>query len=323
MARTGVLLVNTGTPDAPRAPEVRRFLRRFLSDPRVVELPRVFWLPLLNAVVLPVRGPKSARKYRNIWMDGGSPLAVYSEQLRVSLQQRLDQLRPGAIQVANGFLYSDPLLPAALQSLRDAGAERIVVFPVYPQASGSTTGAVFDQVAAASRRWREFPHLQLIGNYCEEPAYIAALASSVREHWQRQGREALLLMSFHGIPHRYVRAGDQYEAQCRATAAALAEALQLQPHQWRLSFQSRFGADRWLSPATDSVLRALPGEGVRLLDVICPGFAVDCLETLEEIALEGRHTFLAAGGERFTYLPALNARADHADAFAKRILSDL
>lgn len=321
MARTGVLLVNTGTPDAPRAPEVRQFLRRFLSDPRVVELPRLPWLALLNTVVLPLRGPKSALKYRAVWMQGGSPLAVYSEQLRVSLQQRFDQEQPGATLVANGFLYSRPLLPDALQALRTAGVDRIVVLPVYPQASGSTTGAVFDQVAQVARGWRDFPDLQLIGSYYQDPGYIAALASSVREHWQQRGRDGLLLMSFHGVPHSYVRAGDRYEAHCRTTAALLAEALQLQPADWRLSFQSRFGAAKWLLPATASVLRALPGEGVRRLHVICPGFAVDCLETLEEIAIEGRHNFLAAGGEEFDYIAALNARADHADAFAKRILS--
>jgi ferrochelatase len=320
MPALGVLLVNTGTPDAPRAPEVRQFLRRFLSDPRVVELPRLPWRLLLNTVILPLRGPQSAKRYRSVWQEGGSPLTVYGEQLRVALQQRLDADAPGAALVANGNLYSRALLPDAVRALRAAGATRIVVLPLYPQASGSTTGAVFDQLGAMSREWRDFPDIALIGSYFEDPGYIAALANSVREHWQQHGRAGLLLMSFHGIPQRYVNAGDQYEAHCRATAAALATALQLQPAEWRLAFQSRFGKDRWLLPATDAMLQSLPGEGVRQVTLICPGFAVDCLETLEEIDIEGRHFFLEAGGEQYSYIPALNGRADHAAALAGRIL---
>ena len=321
MKTLGVLTVNTGTPDAPRAAAVRRFLGRFLADPRVVELPRALWLPLLHGVVLPLRAPRSARNYRRVWMDGGSPLAVYSQRLRDALELELEAQRPGAIAVESAFLYSGPGVRAALEKLRAAGAARIVVLPLFPQSSGTTTGAVYDQVGAALRDWRALPDLEIIGDYHDHPDYIAALADSVREHWQRHGRTAQLLMSFHGLPERCVRRGDPYEQQCRQTASLLASALELGAGEWSLSFQSRFGAERWLGPSTERVLAELPGRGLRTLSVMCPGFALDCLETLEEIALRGRAIYLHAGGEQFQYVPALNDRGDHARALARRVLA--
>jgi ferrochelatase len=317
----GVLTVNTGTPAAPRAREVSQFLSRFLADPRVVEIPRLLWLPLLRGVILPIRSPRSARNYRRIWMDGGSPLAVHSERLRAALELELEARLPGAALIESAFLYSEPQVRAALQRLRDAGARRIVVLPLFPQASGTTTGPVYDQVGSALRDWRALPDLALVGNYHDDPGYIGALADSVREHWQQHGRTAHLLMSFHGIPVRCVARGDQYQSQCQATAKLLAAALELDADAWSLSFQSRFGAERWLGPATDAVLAALPGRGVRTLTVMCPGFAVDCLETLEEIALGGREIYLHAGGEQFQYVPALNERGDHARALITRALA--
>ena len=316
----GVLTVNTGTPEAPRAREVRRFLSRFLSDRRVVDLPPLLWRPLLHAVILPLRSPRSARNYRRIWMDDGSPLAVFSQRLRHALELELEAQLPGAVAIASAFLYSAPQVDAALQKLRAAGARRIVVLPLFPQASGTTTGAAFDQVGAALRDWRALPDLHLISDYHDDAGYIGALANSVREHWQRHGRTAQLLMSFHGIPQRCVQRGDAYESQCRRTAILLAAALELTAAEWSLSFQSRFGKARWLGPATDRVLAELPGRGLRTLTVICPGFAVDCLETLEEIALGGREIYLHAGGEQFQYVPALNDRGDHARAIAQRVL---
>ena len=316
----GVLTVNTGTPEAPRAREVRRFLSRFLSDRRVVDLPPLLWRPLLHAVILPLRSPRSARNYRRIWMDDGSPLAVFSQRLRHALELELEAQLPGAVAIASAFLYSAPQVDAALQKLRAAGARRIVVLPLFPQASGTTTGAAFDQVGAALHDWRALPDLHLISDYHDDAGYIGALANSVREHWQRHGRTAQLLMSFHGIPQRCVQRGDAYESQCRRTAILLAAALELTAAEWSLSFQSRFGKARWLGPATDRVLAELPGRGLRTLTVICPGFAVDCLETLEEIALGGREIYLHAGGEQFQYVPALNDRGDHARAIAQRVL---
>jgi len=320
MKTLGVLTVNTGTPAAPNARAVRRFLARFLADPRVVELPRLLWLPLLRGVILPLRAPRSARNYRRVWMDDGSPLAVYSRRLHGALEMELEAQRPGAVALESAFLYSEPQLRAALQRLRAAGASRIVVLPLFPQCSGTTTGAVYDQVGAELGEWRALPDVRLIGDYHDHPDYIAALANSVREHWQQHGRTAQLLMSFHGIPQRCVQRGDPYEQHCRQTAGLLAAALELGASDWSLSFQSRFGSARWLGPPTDKVLAGLPRRGVRSLTVICPGFAVDCLETLEEIAVEGREIYLHAGGEQFQYVPALNDRGDHARALARRVL---
>jgi protoporphyrin/coproporphyrin ferrochelatase len=316
----GVMTVNTGTPDAPRAREVRRFLNRFLSDPRVVELPAVLWAPLLHGLIAPLRAPRSARLYRRVWMDDGSPLAVYSRRLHHALELELEAQLPGAVAVESAFLYSAPYVDAALRRLQSAGARRIVVLPLFPQASGTTTGAVFDQVGSSLRGWRALPDLHLIGDYHDDAGYIGALADSVREHWQQHGRTPHLLMSFHGIPQRCIERGDAYEQHCRHTASLLASALELSATEWSVSFQSRFGKARWLSPATDRVLAELPGRGVRSLTVICPGFALDCLETLEEIAHTGRARYLQAGGMQFQYVPALNDRGDHARSLAQRVL---
>jgi ferrochelatase len=319
----GVLIVNTGTPDAPRAPEVRRFLARFLSDQRVVELPWLLWQPLLRFVILPVRGPRSARNYQKVWLPGGSPLTVYTRELACALQGALAaRLGPEGVRVQDAYLYSDPGVAAGFAQLRAAGCRRFVFLPHYPQCSGTTTGAVYDQVGAAMHGWRALPDFRLIGDYHVDPGYIGALAASVREHWQAEGRRAHLLMSFHGIPVRCVQKGDPYESQCHATAKALAAALDLGAHEWTISFQSRFGSEKWLGPATDATLAELPGRGVRDLDVICPGFSVDCLETLEEIAIGGQEIFRHAGGQRFGYVPALNGRADHAEALARVVLGD-
>lgn len=323
-AAIAALLVNTGTPAMPRSDAVGRFLRRFLSDRRVIELPRVLWLPLLYGLIVPLRAPRSARKYREIWQEGGSPLLVYTSRLREALERELAAAR-GGIRIEQAFLYSAPLVEQRLAALKSAGIRRLIVLPLYPQASGATTGAVYDQVANALRGWRTLPEVRYIADYHAEPGYLDALASSLRDHWRTHGRRSHLLMSFHGIPESYVRAGDRYAEQCQVTASQLAAALGLAPQDWTLSFQSRFGASRWLTPATDVTLRELPGRGERAVTVICPGFAADCLETLEEIALEGRKLFLAAGGERFEYVSALNGRADHARALAgliQRVSSD-
>jgi ferrochelatase len=314
-----VLLVNTGTPVQPRTGAVRSFLRRFLSDPRVIELPRALWLPLLYGLVLPLRAPRSARKYRRIWQPEGSPLLLNTSKLRAALERELAALR-GGMRVEQAFLYSPPSVAQSLEALRNAGVRRLIVLPLFPQSSGSTTGAVYDQVARALRAWRTLPELRYLAGYHAESGYISALAASVGDHWRLHGRGAHLLMSFHGIPQSYVARGDRYGDECRQTAVQLAAALDLAPRDWSLSFQSRFGANRWLTPATDRSLRELPRRGIRAVSVLCPGFAADCLETLEEIALAGRDTFLQSGGEHFDYVPALNGRSDHAAALARLIL---
>jgi protoporphyrin/coproporphyrin ferrochelatase len=314
-----VLLVNTGTPQAPTSSAVRTFLRSFLSDPRVIELPRMLWLPLLYAVILPVRAPRSARKYRLIWDNDRSPLMTFSIALHAALQRNLSALRT-RVRVEHAFLYSPPRVRSALDALRAAGYRRVVVVPMFPQSSGSSTGAVYDQVGAALRSWRALPHIRYVANYHDDADYIAALNASLQDYRRLNGLNEHLLFSFHGIPLSYVAGGDRYADECRQTAALLASAAGLEPHAWSLTFQSRFGANRWLTPATDRTLAELPRRGIKAVTVMCPGFAVDCLETLEEIAVTGRETFIKAGGERFSYVPALNARADHISALTHLIM---
>jgi ferrochelatase len=314
--RIGILLINSGTPESPEPAAVRAFLARFLADPRVVEAPRALWLPLLYGVILPWRPARVARKYRRIWSDAGSPLRELTLRLRAELAAVLAQRMLAPLQVEVGMLYSAPEVAAALARLREGGAQRLLVLPLFPQFCGATTGAAFDQVSAALQRLRWLPDLQLIADYHDHPGYIEALRASVVAHWQAHGRTPHLLMSFHGIPERYGGGRDPYSQRCHLTARLLADELLLQEGEWSVSFQSRFGPAQWLKPYTQAVLGTLPARGVRAVTVVCPGFAVDCLETLEEIAIENRDFFIRAGGERFDYVPALNAGAAHAHCLA-------
>lgn len=304
---TAVLVANLGTPEAPTASAVRRYLAEFLSDPRVVQIPRLFWLPLLHGVILPLRSRRVAEKYAEIWLPGGSPLAVHTRDLAAAMQSRLPGLR-----VAHAMRYGQPALSQALHALREAGVRRTLVLPLYPQYSTTTTASIADVCA---REAGDMP-VRLVEQYATDLAWVEAVAASVRDHWQARGRGEVLLFSFHGLPQRLVDAGDPYALQCHASAELIAGALALQPGQWRITFQSRFGRERWLEPATDATLEALPGEGVRTVDVVCPGFAVDCLETLEEIAMQNADLFREAGGDALRYIPCLNATPLHADALA-------
>jgi len=314
----GVLLTNLGTPDAPDTPSLRRYLREFLWDPRVVEIPRPLWWLLLHGVILPTRPARSAEAYQQVWdtRGEGSPLMAISRRQREGLQARLEERLAGPVQVALGMRYGHPSLAEGLAELNRAGARRILVLPLYPQYSGSTTASTFDAVTRELRRWRWVPELRFLQHYPRDPGYIHALAASVREHWAAHGEPDRLVMSFHGVPKRYLLAGDPYHCECHATARLLAEALELPEERWQVTFQSRFGRAEWLQPYTDATMRALPEEGVRRVDVICPGFPADCLETLQEINDENREYFQAAGGETFHYIPALNERGDHLDALA-------
>jgi ferrochelatase len=309
--RTALLLVNLGTPSAPTAAAVARYLGQFLHDYRVVELTRWLWCPLLHFLILPLRSPRLARKYAAIWTEGGSPLLAHSRALAEAVQARL----PG-IEVRLAMRYGEPAIGEALRALDLAGVERVAVLPLYPQYSASTTASVHDAVGAELAQWRRRPALRLLGDYHGDAGWLEALAASVRAHWDAHGRGDLLLFSFHGLPEAQDRAGDPYAGQCRASAAALAARLQLREDEWQLAFQSRFGRARWLQPYTDAVLAQLAHAGRRRVDVLCPGFAVDCLETLEEIAVDNAARFRAAGGESLRYVPALNAGAAHADALA-------
>lgn len=317
--RIGILLINSGTPQAADARAVRAFLARFLADRRVVDLPRALWLPLLYGVILPFRPRRVARKYRLIWSAAGSPLRELTERLRTEVSAALAQRMLAPFTVEAGMLYSAPEIRAALERLRAGGVQRLLVLPLFPQYCGATSGAAYDRVSGELRRWRAVPELQFIADYHDHPRYIDALRASVAEHWQAHGRTSHLLISFHGIPERYVAQGDPYFNRCQTTARLLADELLLRDGEWSVSFQSRFGPAGWLKPYTSEVLAQLPGRGVREVTVICPGFAVDCLETLEEIAIENRDKFLGAGGQRFEYVPALNARMEHARFLATHI----
>lgn len=317
--RIGILLVNSGTPQAPEPWAVRRFLSRMLSDPRVVELPRALWFPILYGLILPFRPARVARKYRRIWSPSGSPLLDLSQRLRTELMGTLAQRMLAPFSAELAMLYGEPGVPQALANLREAGAQRILVLPLFPQYCGATTGAAYDRVTAELKRWRWLPELRFVAEYHDQPEYIDALRASVLEHWETHGRTRYLLISFHGIPERNFHHGDPYFCKCQKTARLLAEELMLRDGEWSVSFQSRFGPAGWLKPYTSEVLAQLPGRGVRETTVICPGFAVDCLETLEEIAIENRDAFLRAGGQRFEYVPALNARPEHARFLAAHI----
>jgi len=305
-ANAAVLLCNLGTPEAPTAPALRRYLAQFLSDPRIVEIPRAVWLPILHGIILRVRPAKSAAKYASIWMQEGSPLAVWTQRQAVMLRGWLGEAGV-QVPVRHAMRYGQPAIAAQLEALQAEGVDRVLVLPLYPQYSATTTASVADDVAAWMRRTRRLPELRFVNSYHDHPAYIHALAQSVREHWQREGGPAeLLVMSFHGIPERAVRLGDPYQAECLVTAALLAQALGLQPSQYQVTFQSRFGKAKWLEPYTEPTLIALAQRGTKRVDVMCPGFTSDCLETLEEINQEAREAFLHAGGQEFRYIPCLN-----------------
>jgi protoporphyrin/coproporphyrin ferrochelatase len=307
----GVLLVNSGSPDSLDIAGVRDFLRRLLSDRRVIEAPRALWLPILHGIILRTRPRAVVRKYRDIWTPQGSPLLVHSRELRTQLARELalHTLAPFHVEIA--MLYSRPSVKESLARLCDAGVQKILVLPLFPQYSGATTAAVFDQVSAELNAMRLIPELRFISDYSTHPQYIEALAASVREQWQRRGRTSHLLMSFHGIPEQYATQGDPYCFRAHGTARRLAAELGLREGEWSVSFQSRFGPAEWLKPYTSDVIAGLPKRGVNEVTVICPGFAIDCLESLEEIDVENRALFESAGGRAFHYVPALNARADH------------
>jgi len=316
---TGVLLVNLGTPESPSVADVRRYLKEFLWDPRVVELSRPAWWLVLNLVILNTRPRRSARAYAKVWTDAGSPLMVISRKQHAALQAELEQQSGTRVKVALAMRYGKPSIAAGMQELRAAGAGRLLVLPLYPQYSATTTAAVVDAVAAELRHWRVLPELRIINDYCTHPSYIKALADSVRNYQAEHGEPDKLLLSFHGIPQDYVDAGDPYATQCYRTAELLVQELALPAARWQLSFQSRLGPKQWLQPYTDHTLLALAKEGVKNVQVICPGFSVDCLETLEEVALENRDVFLEAGGEQYAYIPCLNDDASHIRLFSELV----
>lgn len=313
---TGILVTNLGTPDAPTAAALRRYLGEFLWDSRVVEIPRLLWWLILHGIILRIRPAKSAAAYKRVWMAEGSPLLVYSKGQRDALQNQLRQRFAGPITVELGMRYGNPSIASALQKLRDAGAQRLLVLPLYPQYSGATTASTFDAVANTLKSWRWIPELRFVQHYHDMPAYIQALANSIEDSWQRHGRGEKLLFSFHGMPKRTLLAGDPYYCECQKTARLVAERLRLSQDEYLVSFQSLFGKEEWLRPYTDETVKSLAASGIKSIDVVCPGFSADCVETLEEIMIENKAFFIEAGGERFHYIPALNVRDDHIAALA-------
>ncbi len=318
--RLAILLVNLGTPDSPDTASVRTYLAEFLADPRVVEQPRWLWWLLLNGFILRTRPQRSALAYAKAWTPEGSPLQVETTAMAARLQTALEaQLGPD-VMVRHAMRYGSPSIADTLAELGRSGMQRLLVLPLFPQYSATTTASVFDAVSAEFRRWRRPPELRFIMDYYRETAHIEALARSVERHWQTHGRADRLLLSFHGIPQRYVRNGDPYRDQCEQTTALLRTRLGMSESELLLAYQSRLGREPWLQPYTDMTLAALPAQGVLRVDTMCPGFAVDCLETLEEIAMEGRDTFLEAGGKDFHYIDCLNSSDDQVEAMQALIL---
>lgn len=315
MSRIGVLLTNTGTPDAPTAKAVRRYLREFLSDKRIVQLPRAIWLPILYGPILTFRPKKSAALYQNIWTRYGAPMRVIMRELQRKLSAQFNH----EIIIEIGMNYGNPSIRQALIQLREQKVDRVIVLPLFPQFSHTTTSSSLDRIQNALAPCPQKPKMTIIKSYADDDAYIQALAAQVRQSWQQHGKGEHLLMSFHGIPERFVKNGDPYQQECEKTAQKLAQALQLESGAWTLCYQSQFGYDKWLQPSTSNTLQELAKRGVQTVDITCPGFSIDCLETLEEIAIQYTELFHSAGGKTVHYIPALNDSTEHVNMLAELI----
>ena len=314
--RQGVLLCNLGTPDAPKTAELRRYLKQFLSDPRVVEVPKLIWWLILNLIILRIRPARSAKLYRSVWTDEGSPLLVNSRAQVEGVQRVLEQTYGKEVPVVLGMRYGNPSIDAAIEQLTEMNVRDITVLPLYPQYSGATTGSTFDAVADVFKCTRWVPQLQFVGGYHQSVEFIDALCGSIERHIAAHGQPDKLVMSYHGTPQRYLTNGDPYHCMCHQTTRLVVERMNLDKDRVMTTFQSRFGREPWLQPYTDETLEAMPEQGVKHVAVICPGFSSDCLETIEEINMEARESFLDAGGEQFHYISCLNDSEEHIDALA-------
>ncbi len=322
-SRIGIIVTNLGTPEAPEPGAVRRYLKQFLSDPRIVELPRLLWWLILNVVILNIRPKRTAANYKKIWTDRGSPLLVSTKDLARGLQAELGQRFGDDLMVDFAMRYGSPSIGDVIESQLQRGVTNLLVLPLYPQHSCTTIGSTFDAVAADFSQRRTLPGLRFIGNYYQHPAFILSLANKIKLHWQTHGRVDKLIFSYHGEPKRYIDQGDPYRDECEETTRLVAQALELEEREYMTAYQSRFGREEWLRPYLDETLKSLPSQGVKSVQIICPGFAVDCLETLEEIALENRDTFLHAGGEGYEYITCLNSSSEHIEALASVISENL
>lgn len=319
--RLGVLLVNLGSPEAPTEKAVRKYLAEFLWDPRVIETPRPLWWLILHGVILRFRPKKSAAMYKKIWTDEGSPLISISKLQAQKLEKKLQNKIRGDVLVDIAMRYGNPSIANALRELRLAGAKRFLILPMYPQYSAPTTASVFDAVTRELQNWRWLPDMRFINHYHDQPAYIDALAKTIISHWTKRGRKPeILLFSFHGLPKKYIENGDPYYCHCQKTARLVAEKLLLKDSKWKVTFQSRVGREEWIQPYTDLTMKQLAHSGTKSLDVVCPGFSADCLETLEEINMENREIFLNRGGHDFDYIPCLNANDFHINALSELVI---
>jgi ferrochelatase len=320
MAKTCLLLVNLGTPDAPTPAAVKRYLGEFLSDPRVVQIPKPIWWLILNGIILQIRPRKSAKAYQSIWTDRGSPLMALTVDLADAVREELSRRENNGIIVDIAMRYGQPSIPAQLAKYKAEGIEQFIILPLYPQYSAATTASIFDKVAETVAAWKHIPTLKFISDYHVNEGYINAVAASIEQYWQANGKSELLLFSLHGLPAVSRKQGDPYYDHCVATTQAITAKLGLADNAWKLVFQSRFGAQEWLKPYCVEVLAELPKQGIKSVDVVCPGFAVDCLETLEEIAIANKEIFIEAGGQQYCYIPALNAAQHHAAALVDLVL---
>lgn len=318
-ACTGVLITNLGTPDAPTPAALRKYLAEFLSDPRVIETPKFIWWFILHGIILRLRPRRSAEAYEKVWTDNGSPLLDISIKQADKIQTEISKRIDGPVKVELAMRYGHPSIESGLEKLRAANANKILVFPLYPQYSAATTASTFDAVADVLKKWRWLPELRMINHYHDNPDYINALANSIQQYWQTQAKPDKLLFSFHGLPKAYFLAGDPYHCECYKTARLVTEKLGLNEDEWQLTFQSRFGPKAWLQPYTDVTLKKLAAKGTKHVQIVCPGFSADCLETLEEIDMQNRAFFTDAGGERFSYIPALNDSDEHIAALCNII----
>ncbi len=322
-AKTGILLINLGTPDAPTPQAVRTYLKEFLSDPRVVEMPRALWWLILNGIILNTRPRKSAAKYASIWLKDGSPLRVHTEKQTALLQGYLSQRTKAPFAVEYAMRYGNPSIPTVLRKLKEQNCQHILIVPLYPQYAASTTATANDIVFGELQRMRNAPALRTIKNFHDHPDYIKALAGNINTYWMQNGRPEKLLMSFHGLPRYTLEKGDPYHCECQKTGRLLAQELGLSTEQYAISFQSRFGRDAWLQPYTTATLKEWGAQNIRRVDVVCPGFVTDCLETLEEIAQEGKEDFQHAGGGEYHYIPCLNDSADWMRALTDIVMDNL
>jgi ferrochelatase len=321
--KTGILLINLGTPDAPTVQAVRSYLKEFLSDPRVVEIPRAVWWLILNGIILNTRPKKSAAKYATVWLPEGSPLRVHTAKQTMLLQGFLGERTKAPFVVDYAMRYGTPSIPSVLRKLKEQNCQCILIVPMYPQYAASSTGTAFDGVFRELLQMRNTPALRTIKNYHDNPGYIKALANNINDYWMKNGRPEKLVMSFHGLPQFSLDKGDPYHCECHKTGRLLAQELGLKPEQYFLSFQSRFGKAEWLKPYTTATLKALGKQKTKRVDVVCPGFVADCLETLEEIAMEGKRDFQHAGGGEFNYIPCLNERNDWMHALTDLVMDNL